>query len=349
MQLEVVTRGFALLGESFLFLRKRGMEMKKVLSILLVLGLVLTGCNSSSKKDKKDVKIAVLQYMPHAALDAAYKGFKDKLVKEGYSAKNITLKNAQGEISNCETIAEQMVNESPDLIYAIATPAAQTIAKKTKDIPVVVSAVTDPETSKLVKSNKKPGNNITGTSDLTPVKDQIKLLKSLLPNAKEVAVLYTGSESNSEIQAKIAVKEAKANGLNVVEKTVSDSNDIDAVARSIKSDVVYIPTDNLLAANVPTVTQALNENNIPLICGEEAMVKNGGLATYGIDYYKLGQKSGEMAVKILKGATPATMPIEYLDSNDCQLTINKTQVSRFKVSVPADLEKKANYVTTNKQ
>ena len=152
--------------------------MKKFVCGLMAVGLALTGCGSqSSTKDKADVKVGVIQYIQHDALDASYKGFKDTLVKAGYKASNITLKNASGENSNCETIAESLVNDGNDLIYAIATPAAQAVVKKTKDIPVVVSAVTDPAGSKLVKSNKKPGGNVTGASDLTPVKEQIKLLK----------------------------------------------------------------------------------------------------------------------------------------------------------------------------
>lgn len=325
--------------------------MKKTLAALLAGGMVLTGCSSSSSstKSKADMKIGVIQYMQHDALDASYKGFKNVLVKQGYSAKNITYKNASGDASNCETIADQLVNASPDLIYAIATPAAQAVAKKTKDIPIVVCAVTDPASSKLVKSNKKPGTNVTGASDLTPVAEQMKLLKQLVPSAKSVAVMYTGSEANSEFQADLAVKAAKSNGLTPVRKTVSDSNDIQSVAQSIKQDVCYIPTDNLLAANVPAVTQALNEAKIPLICGEEGMVSNGGLATYGINYTNLGKMAGNMAVKILSGkAKASTMAIEYLAAKDCKLTINKTQVKNLNITVPSSLKKSATYVTTKK-
>lgn len=328
------------------------MYTKRILASMLVAGVALSGCSSSSSsstKSKSDVKIGVIQYMQHDALDASYKGFKDELVKRGYSAKNITYKNASGDASNSETIADQLVNSSPDLIYAIATPAAQAVAKKTKDIPIVVSAVTDPASSKLVKSNKKPGTNVTGASDLTPVEQQMKLLKQLLPKAKSVAIMYTGSESNSEFQADIAVKAAKANGLKPVRKTVSDSNDIQSVAQSINSDVAYIPTDNLLAANVPAVTQSLNEAGIPLICGEAGEVENGGLATYGINYTNLGHLAGKMAYQILNdGKKPASMAIQYLKAKDCVLTINKDMVKKFNIKVPSSLDKKATYVTTKK-
>ncbi len=322
--------------------------MKKLLSALLACGMILTGCGSTtSTTDKSKVKIGVIQYMQHDALDAAYKGFKQALVKAGYKASNITYKNASGESSNCETIADQLVNDGNDLIYAIATPAAQAVAKKTKDIPIVVCAVTDPASAKIVKTNKKPGNNVTGASDLTPVAEQIKLLKQLLPNAKTVAIMYAGNESNSEYQANIAKKEITKNGLKYIVKTVSDSNDIQAVTDSIvgKADAVYIPTDNLLASNMPTVVQTTNANKIPVIVGEEGMAKKGGLATYGINYLNLGKLAGQQAVKILEGKSkPATMPIEYLSASDCVLTINKTEVTKLGVTVPASLDKKATYV-----
>ena len=306
--------------------------MKKVLSGLLVAGLMLTGCGGgSATKSKSDVKISVIQYMQHDALDATLKGFKDELAKNGYNKDKIVVKNASGDASNCETIAEQLVNSNPDLIYAIATPAAQAVAKKTQDIPVVVSAVTDPASAKLVKSNKKPGTNVTGASDLTPVADQMKLLKQLLPNAKNVAIMYTGSEANSEFQADMAVKEAKKNGLTPIR------------------NAVYVPTDNLLAANIPAVTQILDEAGIPLICGEKGMVEAGGLATYGIDYTNLGKMAGKMAVKILSGkGKAATMPIEYQSAKDSKLTINSEKVEKLKVTIPDSLKTKAEFVTTKK-
>ena len=304
--------------------------MKKFVCGLMAVGLALTGCGSqSSTKDKADVKIGVIQYMQHDALDASYKGFKDTLVKAGYKASNITLKNASGENSNCETIAESLVNDGNDLIYAIATPAAQAVVKKTKDIPVVVSAVTDPAGSKLVKSNKKPGGNVTGASDLTPVKEQIKLLKQIMPNAKTVAVMYAGNESNSEIQGKMAVKE------------------IQSVTDSIvgKADALYIPTDNLLASNIPAVVKVTDQAKIPVIVGEEGMCTKGGLATYGIDYYNLGSIAGKQAIKILTGkGKPATMPIEYLKASDCKLKVNKAQMEKLGIKVPQEVLDKAELI-----
>lgn len=307
--------------------------MKKLAVSILALGLMLTGCGSDKKtsetggKDLANAKIGVIQFAEHPALDAAYKGFKDELIKAGVKESNIDYQNASNDPSNCTTIAEKLVNDANDLIYAVATPAAQAVAGKTTTIPVVLSAVTDPESAGLAKTNEKPGGNVTGASDLTPIADQMKLLKKLLPNAKKIAIMYCGAESNSEFQGKIAEAEAKKNGLEYITKTVSDSNDIQAVANAVvgeKVDAVYIPTDNLLAQYMSSVAQITNAAKIPCIVGEEGMVANGGLATYGLNYENLGKMAAQQAIAILKGEkTAGETPIGYLKVEECTLSINK--------------------------
>lgn len=305
--------------------------MKKLAVCMMALGLMLTGCGNSDAggetKDLSKMKIGVIQYAQHPALDAAREGFVAALKNAGIKEDNIDIQNASNEGANCEQIAEKLVNDGNDLIYAIATPAAQAVANKTSDIPVVLSAVTDPESSGLVTSNEKPGGNVTGTSDLTPIADQMKLLKQILPNAKKVAIMYCSAEDNSIFQGHIAEEEAKKNGLEYVVKTVADSNDIQSVSNSIIAsgvDAVYIPTDNLLAENMAAVSQITNAVKIPCIVGEEGMCKNGGLATYSVNYNVLGKMAGEQAIAILKGEkTAAETPIGYLEAKDCQLIINR--------------------------
>ena len=234
--------------------------------------------------------------------------------------------NASGEQSACQTIAEKFVNDGVDLIYTIATPATEAAAAATTDIPIVLAAVTDPEGSGLVQSNEKPGVNITGASDLTPVKEQIELLKKLLPDAKTVGILYCSAESNSEIQAQMARDACDAQGLAHDDYTVSSTNEIQTVVESMigKVDAIYCPTDNTIAAGMATVAQVANDNKIPTICGEGGMVDNGGLATYGIDYTKLGYMAGKMAVEILtEGKNPADMPIQYESTEECELQVNE--------------------------
>src|SRR5574344_627952 len=190
--------------------------MKKVSSVVLAClaasALAVTGCSKKSADAGKDkvIKIGVVQLVEHVALDASYKGFVDGLAEAGYvNGQNIAIdyENAQGEQANCVTIAQKLINDKDDLILAIATPAAQAVANLTKDIPILVTAVTDPETAKLVNSNAMPGTNVSGTSDLTPVVAQIDLIKKIVPAAKTVGLIYCSSEQNSLFQVNLAKAE----------------------------------------------------------------------------------------------------------------------------------------------
>ena len=315
--------------------------MKKfgtLIAALAVVAFCFTGC---AKSGKKQIKIGVIQLMEHAALDANYKGFVDGLAEAGYvDGENIKIdyQNAQGEQANCVTIAEKLINDGDDLIFAIATPAAQAVANLTQDIPVLISSVTDPESAKLVKSNTNPGTNVTGTSDLTPCAAQIRLLKKLVPNAKTVGMLFCSSEQNSRFQIDLAEAACKAEGLDFVEATVSNSNEIAQVTQALcgKCDVIYSPTDNMIAAGMSLVAQVANENKKPTIVGEEGMCDAGGLATYGINYYELGKQTAKMAVEILKdGKKTADMPIQYLDT--CDLKVNQDTAKILGITIPADL------------
>lgn len=304
-----------------------------------------SGGTASSADSQKVYKIGVVQLLEHDALDSAYKGFVDGLKSAGYEdGKNIRLnyENAQNEQANCVTIASKLVNDGSDLILAIATPAAQAVANATKDIPILVTAVTDPADAKLVKSNDKPGTNVSGTSDLTPVKEQIELLKEMVPDVKNVGLMYCSSESNSKFQIDIAKKECDELGIGYTVKTVSSSNEIQQVAQSLVGRVqaVYVPTDNMLAAGMKTLGMVFTPAKIPVVVGESGMVKNGGIATYGINYYKLGQQTAEMAVKILKGeAKPADMPIEY--QKDMDVAVNQDVAKQLGITIPQDLLDKA--------
>lgn len=307
-----------------------------------------TGTDASTTTESK-IKIGVIQLAEHPALDSAYQGFMDALTEAGYTEDKVDFdyQNASGDLSNCTTIAEKLVNDGNDLIYAIATPAAQSVANKTTTIPVVVSAVTDPADSGLVASNEKPGNNITGASDLTPVKEQIELLQQILPDAKKIAIMYCSSEDNSIFQANIAKDAATAANLEYVEATVSDTSMIQQVTESLigKVDAIYIPTDNMLAEGMTSVTSIANANNLPCIVGEGGMIINGGLATYGIDYYELGRLAGQQAIDILEGkSVPADMPIAYLPAEQCALTVNTTAASQLGITIPQELLDKAEIV-----
>ena len=316
-----------------------------ILALIALCALLSVSCKAKTAVSDKVYKIGVVQLVEHVALDASYKGFVDGLKEAGYEdGKNIKIdyQNAQGEQANCQTIAQKLVNDQDDLILAIATPAAQAVANLTTTIPVLVTAVTDPESAKLVKSNAMPGTNVTGTSDLTPVAAQMDLLKQIVPNAKTVGFIYCSSEQNSKFQIDLAKAACDKIGLKYIDATVSNSNEIQQVVQSLvgKVDAAYAPTDNMIAAGIPTVAGVLNPAKIPFICGEDGMVKSGGLATYGVNYYELGKQTAKMAVEILKdGKKPADMPIQYLAT--CDFSYNDATAKAIGITIPADLVAKA--------
>ena len=284
-------------------------------------------------------RVGIIQLTEHAALDAAREGFVAALEASGLDIK-IETQNAQGEQTVCATIATKFVNDQVDLILAIATPAAQAAAQATKDIPILVTAVTDPASSGLVASNDAPGCNVSGTSDMNPVEDQANLLAKLVPEAKTVGIMYHSSEDNSILQAEMAQQALEALGLTVEIFTCADATEVQAVAQSAagKVDALYLPTDNLMADTIATISMVCTPAGVPIICAESNMVNGGGTATYGIDYYKLGEQTAAQAIRILsEGADISTMPIEYYDA-ELELVVNEDVMAQLGLTVPDDLQ-----------
>ena len=323
-----------------------------VLSTAMI--LIAAGCSGPTEDStggslmsgEKKRNIGIIQYTEHVALDSAREGFIDALKDNGYvDGENIAIdfQNAQADPSNLSTISDRFVSNKVDLVLAIATPAAQSIAGKTTEIPILATAITDFVTARLADSNETPGGNVSGTTDMNPVKEQIDLLTKLAPDAKTVGVIYASNEDNSILQASMAREAIEKLGLKYVEVTVTNTNDVQQAAQSIvdQCDAIYIPTDNILASAMPTVYGVTSQSGTPVICGESGMVDNGGLATLGINYHDLGYQTGEMAIRILKGeAEPATMPIETADGFD--FAINGKVAKEIGVEIPEDLQK---YVT----
>ena len=319
--------------------------------LMLTLALGVMGCGGDKKeapKKAEKVNVGIVQLVEHAALDAANKGFVEGLASKGYKeGQNIAYdrQNAQADQSNLQNIAHRFVNNKVNLICAIATPAAQTVANVTSDIPIVATAVTDYKAAKLVKDNAKPGTNVTGTTDMNPVEQQLDLLLKLVPNAKSVGTIYCSSEVNSQLQIEILKKAAAAKGVTVKEATVSNVNDIQQAARSLigKVQAVYVPTDNVLASAIPTLISVTEEAKLPVICGEGGMVKAGGVATLGVDYYKLGFQAGEMAADILGGKSkPADMAIQA--QKEFKAMVNLKEAEKIGLKVPEDVLKGAELV-----
>jgi putative tryptophan/tyrosine transport system substrate-binding protein len=316
--------------------------LKKIGVFLLVIGVAVVMMMSGCIGRDEDITIGIIQYVEHVALDSAREGFIDALEDNGYvDGENITIdvQNAQADQSNLSTISDRFVGNNVDLVLAIATPAAQSIAGKTTDIPILGTAITDYEAAKLVESNEAPGGNVSGTTDMNPIKEQIDLLLRLVPDAKTVGVIYTSSEDNSIVQAAIAKEVIEGLGLIYTEATVTNSNEVQQAAQSIvqECDAIYLPTDNTMASSMPIINGVTVDSKTPVICGESGMVESGGLATLGINYYELGYNTGLMAVKVLKGeAEPATMPIESADKFD--FAINGDVAEEIGLDIPADLQ-----------
>lgn len=326
--------------------------------VLLLIISLLTGCMSqtvagndqkseSSTQSNKPVEIGISQLVEHPALDAARQGFIDALaskgLKDGENLK-IDFQNAQGDIPTAQTIAQNFVNSKKDMIFAIATPAAQAAFNATKDIPILITAVTDPVDAGLAESLEKPGTNVTGTSDAAPMDKQFELLKKLVPDAKQVGILYNTSERNSEIQLEMAMELSKKYGFEIVSKGVTSTNEVPQVLDSIidKIQVLYVPTDNLMASSMAIISEKCIEKNVPIIGSEKGQVENGALATEGIDYYKLGYQTGLMAFEVLNGANPSDMPIETL--KDTTLTINADVAERLNITIPDDVMNRAEVI-----
>lgn len=316
-------------------------------ALLLGVSLAATGCGGDTAAGSSDmVRIGISQLVEHPSLDQARKGFIRAFEENGYTeGENLELdiQNAAGDQATATTIASSFASDGKDLVLAIATPAAQAAAQAITDVPVLFTAVTEPEVAGLVDSWDSPGANITGTSDLNPVKEQIGLIKELAPDAKSVGIVYSSGEVNSDVQVELAQEAAKELGLEVKLATVSNSAEVQQATESLDVDALYVPTDNNVVSALQSVIQIAETKQIPVVVGEGDSVENGGLATYGLDYESLGYQTGLMALKILEdGADPAGMPVETL--TEIQLIVNKSAAANMGVEIPAALLEKADKV-----
>lgn len=307
------------------------MKMKKwlvsiILVVLVVLGACATEDGGNVEGSEGPIKIGTLRQIDHESLTAAEEGFYQALEENDYvdgDTIEIQTLSAQGTQANLNPMAEQITNEN-ELVLAIGTGAGQAVANANQEIPTIFTAVTDPVDAGLVESQEAPGRNLTGTSDYMPINMQIDLLLSLDEKALAVGVIYDSSEPNSQIQAEEAIRLIEEAGLEAVVTTVTSTNDVQQNLTSIAGDIdlLYIPTDNTVAATMPTVKDITIENQIPSVLGAPEMVEAGGLTTYSIDYHSLGYQAGEMAIEILEGnAEPASMA--YQNAAELILVVNE--------------------------
>lgn len=307
------------------------MKMKKFTAALAAAALMMTavGCGSANTGDTADTtaaadnaaaegktyNIGIVQLVQHEALDAATQGFMDTLTEKLGDNVKFDLQNANGESTNCSTIATGFVASNVDLILANATAALQASGAATSNIPILGTSVTDYATALEIDDwTGVTGRNISGTSDLAPIDEQEKMLKELFPEVKQVGIIYCSAEANSKYQATLFGDALTADGIAFKEYSAADTNEISTVVSTAVSecDVLYIPTDNTMASSTETIKNIVVPAGIPVIAGEEGICSGCGVATLSISYYDLGCKTGEMAYEILvNGADPATMEIAF--------------------------------------
>jgi putative ABC transport system substrate-binding protein len=316
--------------------------MKTIGRILLLVMILSLVCSASVYAEGTEIQIGVIQLVQHTALDAAYNGFVAALAENGYvdgQTIAIDFQNGQGDQANLSTIADRFVSKDVDLVLAIATPAALAIAGKTTTIPILATAITDFVESRLVESNEIPGTNVSGTTDMASIADQIALVSLVASDVKTIGVMYNSGEVNSVVQAEEAKRCIEALDYQYVEKTVTSTNEVQQAAEAILRlcDVIYIPTDNVMATAMPIIYDAAVGAGIPVICGESGMVKTGGLITLGINYYNLGYQTGLMAVRLLEDtdADISIMPVESQTEYD--YCINATFAREIGLAIPESL------------
>lgn len=319
-------------------------NMKKISLSFLLFGLVLllAACGGSGNEtstetetesnstggeateEAKSFKVGITQIVEHPSLDAATDGFKAALEESGLDVEFVE-KNAQNDQSMNTTIAQSLVSEGVDLIFANSTPSAQAAKSATADIPILFTSVTDAVGAELIESMEAPGGNVTGTVDLHPdtIANTVAFLKDEL-GAKKVGTVYNTGEQNSVAQVKQVKALLEEAGIELVEAAVSTSAEVKTATESLvgQVDSFYIITDNTVVSALESVIDVANSNKLPVMVGELDSVKRGGLGAYGFEYYDIGYEAGQMAVKILKGeATPSEIPAAY--PANLKLLINK--------------------------
>ncbi len=317
--------------------------MKKKLAVCLSAVLAITTLAGStvfaSTTETKSYKIGICQLVQHDALDAATEGFMDA-VKDGLGEENVEfdLQNASGDSATCSTIINSFVASNYDLILANATAPLQAAVQATADIPVLGTSVTDYASAlDIADWTGKTGYNVSGTTDLAPLKEQAAMVKELFPDAEKVGILYCTAEVNSVYQANVVTEELEALGYEVTAYTFTDTNDVATVAQNAcdNCDVIYTPTDNTVASNTGVIDQIARPAGVPIVCGDEGTCSGCGVAVLAISYYDLGYTTGKMAVDILANGADIT-DMEVQSASEVTKEYNAEICEELGIEIPDD-------------
>ena len=327
---------------------------KRTIAVLLTMAMAATmmaGCGSKSDSKtadgEKSYTIGISQFAEHGSLDNCREGFLEGLKEEGIEEGknlNVEYKNSAADMGTASQIASSFVSDKVDLICGIATPSAQAAynSAMNSDIPVVYTAVTDPVAAKLAKEDGTPAGNVTGTSDELPIKAQLEMIREMLPDAKNIGILYTTSEANS-VSALAKYKELAGDyGFTIVDKGIAQTADISLATDELLTEVDCLTnlTDNTVVASLATILDKANKQNIPVFGSEIEQVKIGCLAAEGLDYVALGKQTGKMAAEILKGEKKAS-DMNFETITEPGFYVNEKVAENLGVTVPQDLADEA--------
>ena len=310
--------------------------MKRCFALLAVL---LMGVVASA--EQKVYTIGVCQLEQHAALEDATRGFTDAVVQQLGDAAVLNIQHASGDSATCITIVNAFLAEDVDLILANSTQALQAASAATGDTPILGVSVTDyPAALDMDAWEGVTGINVSGTSDLAPLDAQAELIRTLFPDAKRVGLLYCASEVNSQYQVKVIRDHLEAMGYTCAEYAFTDTNDVFMMAQNAcqKSDVIFVPTDNTIAACTELLLNVVEMERVPIVGGDRGICSGCGVATICIDYYDLGYTTGQMACKVLTGeAEVSQLPVEY--ASVFHTLINPSMCELLGIAVPENCEK----------
>lgn len=325
---------------------------KRTMTVLLTAMMAMsaiTGCagSSDSGDGEESYTIGISQFAEHGSLDNCREGFLQGLEEEGIvEGENLTVeyKNAAADMGTASQISDTFVSDKVDMICAIATPTAQSAynAAMDSDIPVIYTAVTDPVAAELADEDGNPVGNVTGTSDELPIKAQLEMIRTMLPEAKKIGIMYTTSEANS-VSALATYKELAGDyDFEIVEKGITSTADISLAADDLLSQVDCVTnlTDNTVVASLPTILEKANEKGIPIFGSEIEQVKIGCLAAEGLDYIALGKQTGQMAAKVLKGEAEAS-ELPYETITEPGFYVNTKVAENLEITVPDELSETA--------
>ncbi|MBF0699313.1 tryptophan ABC transporter substrate-binding protein [Streptococcus danieliae] len=323
-----------------------------VLAFFVLLGIgigqELGWFGSAHQNQATKAKLGVLQFVSHPSLDEIYQGIQAGLEEAGYGEDKLDIQflNGQADQSKLTLMSQELIEGGNQVLLGIATPAVQSLANASKDLPIIMGAVSDPVGARLVENPEQPGGLVTGVSDQNPAAKQVALIRSLTPRVKKIGALYSSGEDNSKSQVAEFQAAAAAAGLEVVEQAVPSTNELNQAVGVLaaKVDAIWVPIDNTIASAFSTVVAANQTAKLPLYPSATAMVEAGGLASVVVDQFELGRATGKMAARVLQGEDPGEIPIEFFSQG--KPVLNMQVAKELGIVIPESIQKEAQLVGT---